>query len=123
MPAPYPTSPWKLGKDLGGSPSYSRAPATYVIQGKIASNVEQHITIQGDSQTYTAVFYVQPGTNVFFAVNQTATVPTTTLSVGVGEGNVTQYTTIKNGDVLSMITPDTTSYVTVSLYSSDNVSL
>lgn len=87
------------------------------VRFALAANVVQTYTVPGDSaDKYQAVFKFTSTANIFVGLNFTPTVP-------AGGTNETTHTEeyrpdckyVKGGDVISIITPDTTAYVGVSL--------
>jgi len=81
----------------------------------LAANVEQNFTVPGNYATWIAVFSYEPGASVWVANNFTATIPGGTLAATFSELNPTARR-VKAGDVISLISPDDSVAVGVSLY-------
>lgn len=83
----------------------------------LATNTDETITVPGAITTqYQALFSYTSIANVFVRINDTAVVP------APGTATLTQYNEfrpekryVKGGDVIHLITPDTSAYVGVSL--------
>lgn len=74
------------------------------------------ITIPYDFENWLAIFSIDPGSRIWVANNQTAVAPTdASFGSTYSQLNPTARQ-VKAGDVLSLITPDTSAYVGVSLY-------
>jgi hypothetical protein len=90
-------------------------------QFKLTTGVEQHITVPGTSlQRYQAIFGFNKTSNLFIGNNTTAAIPASNTNtmlqyVEFDPDNPNRY--VKGGDVLSFITPDTATYLSVCLRS------
>lgn len=94
---------------------------------KLAANTEKTLTIDlngglGASLTtkwrYVAIFKPQVNSTIFVNLNTTAAVPgTSAFELNKGELIIPgDGRTVKDGDVLHFITPDTNAFISVSLY-------
>lgn len=86
-------------------------------QFALATNVAQSWTVPGaDTQQYQAYFEYNQSSNVFICKNGTATVPAggTNTSQPYNEFRPKKRY-VRGGDVLSLITPDSSAYVGISL--------
>ena len=111
----------------GAINDFSCLTPSIVFTTTLAAGVEQHFTIPGGNSVgasstslsnWVAVFTVQDAKNVFYSINGTAVVPTGSFAETMSE-------MIRNGmgrhvrqsQVISAITPDTTAYLSISMFS------
>jgi hypothetical protein len=106
------TTPWNTNYENKTVPFSDTS-----VRFALATNAAQTYTVPGnDTQKYQAVFKYTSTSNIFVGLNFTPTVPT----AGTNETTSTEEYRpdckyVKGGDVLSLITPDASAYVGVSL--------
>lgn len=114
-----------LTRDINGYNGFGVVFSDQKYSTTLSTGVAQSLTIpsgmgMGANGIYTkpvylAVFSFTPGANVFVANNLTAASPGGSFAASNAELNPAARQVL-GGDVLSFITPDTSAYVTVSLY-------
>lgn len=109
------TTPLLMVRDLSGAITFGLPFSDNGFQTTLQQNLPQSLTIPEGNEKYLAVFSFDPGFRIFVAANATATVPSASFSSTVSELNPASRL-VMAGDVLSFITPDTTTYVNVTLY-------
>lgn len=111
------TSPLlNFGRDAQGYNAYAPEFAPVHFSATLASATPASFTVTGDYKTYIVSFSYQPGTSNWVALNTTATIPvggtfaSTASELNPGARWVSQ------GDVISLVTHNTTADVGVSIY-------
>lgn len=105
-----------FGRDMQGYNAYAPQFATDNYSATLANATEEKITVPSNHSVWIASFSYEPGASVWVALNATAAVPaggtfastTSTLNPGTR--------TVNAGDVLHLITDDTTADVGVTFY-------
>lgn len=105
-----------FGRDSAGYNAYAPQFASDNYSATLANAAEEKITVPSNHAVWVASFSYEPGANVWVAVNATAAIPaggtfastTSTLNPGAR--------TVYAGDVLHLITDDTTADVGVTFY-------
>jgi hypothetical protein len=105
-----------FGRDAQGYNAYAPQFASDNYSATITTGTAATVTVPSNHAYWIAVFSMQPGTNVWVANNGTAAIP-----VGATFASSTSFLNpgsrlVKAGDVLSMITDDTTADVGVAFY-------
>lgn len=108
-----------MTRDINGFNSFGLPQSNTIYRTTLSQNVEQHFTVPYTKSVYypnvLAVFFQDPGSVIFVAINGTATLPGGSFTLGAGEENPSaRY--VKPGDIISVITSDTTDYFGVALY-------
>lgn len=104
-----------MNSDVRGYNAYAPQFADDNWLTTLSATVEQHFTVPSNYAKWIAVFSYEAGANVIVANNHTAAVATGSLTATFSQLNpATRY--VESGDVLSLITGDTTAIVGVSLY-------
>lgn len=98
-----------ITRDINATPDYGLGFTTFNYNTTLATDVEQMITLPANPSaqyTYWKInFYFSPGSNVYVALNATATVPGASFAQSDSEPNPgVRYA--RPGDVLHFITPD-----------------
>lgn len=109
------TTPFSLTRDINGYNGFGLAFSDTNNQVTLAASVEQHFTIPSDAPYYLIIFGIEPGAAIWVANNATATLPSGSIAGTLSQLNPSARF-VKGGDVISMITPDTTAEVGVSIY-------
>lgn len=73
------------------------------------------ITCPNSFENWAAIFSIQPGSLVFVNINATAVIPAGSFTTDTSELNPTMRQ-INGGDVINLITPDTSAFVGVYFY-------
>lgn len=114
------TTQLSFGRDIQGYNAYAPQFSTDNFSATLVNGVPESLTIPSNFKLWIVVFSYGPGTNVWVANNATAAIP-----VGATFASSTSFLNpgarmVKAGDVLSLITDNTTSDVAVALYAIPN---
>lgn len=108
-----------MTKDINGLNAYGLADSNSKFQTILTASTEQTLIVPETSDSIynkvVAVFSFQPGSYVWYAVNDTATLPSGAFTDTTSEQNP-QVRYVKPGDVLHFITRSITSEVGVMFY-------
>lgn len=105
-----------FGRDVQGYNAFAPAFSTNRVSATLTSGSEKTFTIPADFQNWIISFSIQPGTNVWVALNATAAIPasasftSTTSELNPGSRFV------HANDVIHCVTDSTTSDVGVTFY-------
>lgn len=103
----------QYASNFGGTQPFSDTAAQF----SLAANTAQTYTVPGDSSVkYKVTFGYNDTANVYVGYNVTATSPTA--GTNTTSGNIEfrpEIRFVKGGDVLSILTPDTTAHIGLSL--------
>lgn len=105
-----------LTRDVGGNNTFGLPFALFKWQNELAASTEKLLTIPGNYAKYSAIFSVEPGSEIWIANNETATLPV------AGEFVVTDSELnpvsreVKAGDVLHFITGNADARIGVVLH-------
>jgi hypothetical protein len=112
------TVKFNMTRDISGATSFGLPFPKLVDQASfnttLAVGVAQSVTVPGSHKRWIAIFSYQPGSTVWVANNETAAVPGGAFAVTASELNPVARE-VEEGDVISFITPDTTSQIGVVL--------
>ncbi len=104
-----------MTRDINGFNGFGLRVCLDIWSVQLSANTEQHFTVPSNHKNWIAIFSYDPGLRVFVAVGQTAAVPGGSIGTGTSALNPTAKQVVL-GDVISLITPDTSAFVTVELY-------
>ncbi len=111
-----------MGRDCNGYVTYGlqlnamdSPSAVENVQTTLSSGVAQQTTVPSSFEVYQAVFSFETGTDVWVAVNDTAEVPSGSFAATSSQQNPA-VRVVNRGDVISLITSNTTATVGVSFY-------
>ena len=104
-----------FARDTQSFNTFLRNPAPIVVDGQLATSVEQTYTIPSDYPFYAVIFGWEQGNNIYVNINNTAAVPSGSFSTGGSEVNPVGYWLIA-GSVIHVITDDTSVNMSMSLY-------
>jgi len=106
-----------FGRDVQGYNAYAPSRSKDIWKANLASGAESHFTVPSNHEVWIAVFSIQPGTDVWVDLSgATAAAPATgTLTSTTAELNPGSRT-VYAGDLVSMITDNTSAEVSVALY-------
>lgn len=102
-------------RDINGFCTFGLTPADDKQNAILAATTAQTFTVPATITNAAAIFYFAPGSSVWVAHNDTATLPSSSVSTANSEGNPTVWK-VKGGDTISMVTNDTTAEVGVKYY-------
>ena len=109
---------FNMTRDISGSNSFALPFSRIVDQASfnttLALGVAQSLIVPGSHQRWVAIFSYEPGSSVWVANNETAAVPGGAFAVTASELNPVARE-VQADDVISFITPDTTSQISVVL--------
>lgn len=105
-----------LTRDINGYNGFGLPPATDRYTARLTVGAADDITVPSNFENWIAILGIEPGANVWTAVNTTAAVPAgATFAASASVLNpVGIY--VSAGDTISCITPDATANVSISLY-------
>lgn len=110
---------FNMTRDINGYNGFGLPPSNTIINTTLSANVEQNYTVPTTGEaTYKnvlAVFSSVPGSSVWVALNDTASLPGASFALTTSELNpAARY--VNPGDTLSFITADVSTYIGVSFY-------
>lgn len=108
-------SKFNLNRDINGFNAFGLRFAEVKFSVQLAVGVNQSFTVPGEFQKWEAIFSFEPGTSVWVANNETASVPTGTISATASELNPVARE-VNAGDIVYMVTSNDTAMVGVTLY-------
>lgn len=112
-------TPFNMVRDINGFNGFGLPQSNNIWRTTLVANTEQHFTVPSyvtlPYKNILAVFFQDPGSSIFVAINGTATLPGASFSQGIGEENPGARL-VNSGDVISAITADATDYFGVSFY-------
>lgn len=104
-----------ITRDAAGNPTYGLPFSNFKYNTTLLLGVEQTLTISGKNAKWLAIFSTEPGSEVWVAINATATVPGAAFAqVDVELNPVARE--VKADDVLHFITTNVDARVGVTLY-------
>lgn len=106
---------FSMGRDINGYNSFSLAFSDTNYNMVLAAGVAQSVTIPSDEDHYRVIFSFTPGASVWVANNSTAAAPSGASALSASQLNPVARD-VKKGDVLSLITTDTSAAVGVQIY-------
>ncbi len=107
---------FNMTRDINGYNGFGLKFADDSYQTTLAANVAQTLTVPSNYPNWIAIFVVSPGSNIWIANNDEATVPGGSFLQDSSELNPVARQ-VKSGDILSFITADATNpYVNVLFY-------
>lgn len=106
---------FNMTRDINGYNSFGLVPAYDKQNTILAATVSQDFTVPSNFIDCVAVFYFEPGSSIWVSYNSTPTLPNGGVSDTNCEGNPTVWQ-VKGGDVISMITNNTTAEVGIKYY-------
>jgi len=96
-----------MTRDINGFNAFGIIPSQDIYAGALTANTEQHFTVPSNEQYWLAIFTFSPGANVWVDFTGTATVPSSTAAL-VNTVLNPAGRQVKAGNVISLITADTT---------------
>lgn len=104
-----------MTRDINGFNGFGLRVCQDIFSVQLAATTEQHFTVPANYENWIAIFSYDPGLRIFVGIGQTAAVPSGTIGAGTCALNPTAKQVVK-GNIISLITPDTSAFVTVELY-------
>ena len=108
-------SNFAMVRDINGYNSFGLPFSEYMYNTTLASGVAQTLTVPSDYPKWIVVFGYEVGATVWVAHNATAAIPSVAFAKIVSEVAPVARS-VKAGDTLSFITPDTNAQVGVIFY-------
>jgi hypothetical protein len=99
---------FSMSRDINGYNGFGILPTYDVYNGLLAAGVAQSVTVPSTYPNWIAIFTFTPGASVWVSVNGTAAAPSGAFASSTSTLNPAGRQ-LKAGDVLSIITADTTS--------------
>jgi hypothetical protein len=106
---------FQMTRDITGSNGFGLAFSDVKYAVTLASGVHQSFTVPSNFKEWMVIFSYEPGVRVWIANNAAAADSTGTLATTTSELNPVGRKVLA-GDVIDMITPDTTAQIGVTLY-------
>jgi hypothetical protein len=107
---------FNMTRDINGYNGFGLKFSENLYSATLTQLVTQTLTIPGEHAKWLAIFAYEDGATVWVADNATAAVPVGATIVATTSERNPIAREVKAGDVLSFITPDTTSDIGVALY-------
>ncbi len=112
--------PFIMQRDINGYNGFGITKCENVFRTTLAIGVAQNFTVpeipNAMYKNVLAILKFNDGGNVFIGINKAATIPSGSFVQTSGDDFKAPALTVKPGDTLSFITPDTAAYVTVLLF-------
>ena len=112
---------FNIGKDINGVAAYDLPDSNTKFQTILTASVEQTLTVpQTNDPIYprvAVILSVEPGTSMWYSLNSTAELPTSSFTQTTSEHNP-QVRIVQPGDVLHFITRSLASELGVVMYAS-----
>ncbi len=105
-----------IGVDINGKPTYSIYFTTLNFQVNLAANTPATFTVPAEYENWEVYFAITPGSVIWVANNDTAEAPATSAFVATTSQMNPQGRLVNGGDVISVLTEQTSCNVGVSLY-------
>jgi hypothetical protein len=99
---------FSMSRDINGYNGFGILPTYDIYNGLLAAGVAQTVTVPSTYSNWIAIFTFTPGASVWVSINGTAAAPAGAFASGVSTLNPAGRQ-VKEGDVISFITSDTTS--------------
>lgn len=110
------TTKFNMTRDINGYNGFGLQFADDKYSVTLAANTAATVTIPSNFQNWLAIFCIEPGSTVWIANNHTAAVPAGNTLVATNSELNVPAKQVQGGDVLSLITADTTADVGILLY-------
>lgn len=104
-----------LVRDQAGENTFGIKPPDTIKNTTLSAGVEQNFTVPTTANVWLAVFSPEKGSDVFVAVNDTAALPGSSFADSTSFQNPGSWQ-VNSGNTISMITNDTTVFVSVAFY-------
>ena len=105
-----------FSRDAAGYNTYGVVSSDEKYSTTLSANVEQTIEVPDDAEKFLAVISTSTGSNVWVAINNTATIPSGSFAATKSDLNPPALKVLP-GQTMNFITADTTAYVNVKFYS------
>lgn len=106
----------EFGRDVQGFNAYAPPFSTNMFSATLQAGIEETMTVPSNFKVWNISFSYQAGTNVWVARNATATVPAGATLAATNSSLIPASRTVYAGDVIHMITDNSSAEVGVELY-------
>lgn len=104
-----------MQRDAAGKNTFGLIPTDTKFDTILSATFAQTFTVPTDANKFLAIFSVQAGTSVWFALNTTATLPGAAVAATDSEQNPASWV-VESGDTISAITNNVTAEIQVKFY-------
>lgn len=108
--------PFILTRDINGYNGFGRRPPTLIWNATLIANTATNFTLPSSYQNWIVLFSVEPGSNVWICINDTAAVPAGNTLVAATSELIPSAYQLVAGDIVSVISPDVTTNFSAAAY-------